>query len=136
MPVINPRKIPRYKAPRPSEREIGVVLAPEIGNYDKATVAVVQLPPEGNTGLHKHEGSDEIIYVSSGEGEFIEVINEKELVSEIRPGYLMVAKSGTIHMVKNTGSTHLELFCVFIPPIAQPTPALAEAINRAREYFS
>lgn len=135
MLVIRSRDVPRYRAPKPSEREIGILVAPQLGNYDKATIAYVKIPPEGSTGLHKHDTSDELIYVLSGEGEFVEVSDVKEEVVEVQSGHLIITKSNTLHLVRNKGPIDLELFCVFLPPITQPVGALAEAINRAKEYF-
>lgn len=48
------------------------ILAPQLSNCDKATVIYVVVPPGGATDPHIHKASDEIIYVVSGEGEFIE----------------------------------------------------------------
>lgn len=135
MPVINAKEIPGYLAPKPNEREMRAVLAPELGNYDKATVALVQFPPGGSTGLHKHDYSDEVIYIASGEGEAIEIVEDKEIITRIKPGCVIVIKAGTPHLVKNTSSAILEAFCLFIPPISPPTGILAEAINKAKEHF-
>ncbi len=134
MPVINAKEITGYLVPKPAERELKVVLAPQLGNYDKATILLSLIPPGSSTGLHQH-GSDEIMYVVSGEGEAIEIVEGKQTVTKIKPGYVIRTTPGIQHEIKNTGSTTLELFCVFIPPL--PTAgAVAEAINKAKEYYS
>jgi len=75
MPIINAREVTGYLVPKPAERElkVKVVLTPQLGNYDKATILLSFIPPGSSTGLHQHD-SDEIIYVVSGEGEVVEIV--------------------------------------------------------------
>ncbi|MEM3863984.1 MAG: cupin domain-containing protein [Metallosphaera sp.] len=134
MPVINAKEITGYLVPKPAERELKIVLAPQLVNYDKATILLSLIPPGSSTGLHQH-GSDEIMYIVSGEGEAVEIINGKETVTKVKPGYVIETTSGIQHEIKNTGSTTLELFAVFIPPLPA-AGAIAEAINKAKEYYS
>lgn len=135
MPVINTRELPGFLVSKPYEREIKAVLAPELSNYDKATAILVSMPPGGSTGLHKHDSSDEIIYVVSGEGELVEVIEGREATTIIKPYHVIVIRAGTPHMVSNKGPSKLEAFCIFIPPLSPPTGIIAEAINKVKEYL-
>jgi len=134
MPVINAKEISGYLVPKPAERELKVVLAPQLGNYDKATVLLSLIPPGSGTGLHQH-GTDEIMYVVRGEGEAVEIVEGKRVVTKVKPGYVIQTAPGVQHEIRNTGSTTLELFCVFIPPLPM-AGAVAEAINKAKEYYS
>ena len=134
MPVINAKEITGYLVPKPAERELKVVLAPQLENYDKATILLSLIKPGSSTGLHQHS-SDEIMYVVSGEGEAVEIIDNKEIISKVKPGYVIKAVAGVQHEIRNTGSTTLELFCVYIPPLPM-AGVVAEAINKAKEYYS
>jgi len=134
MPVINAKEITGYLVPKPAERELKVVLTPQLGNYDKATILLSLIPPKSSTGLHQHD-SDEIMYVVNGEGEAVEIVEGKKIIAKVKPGYVIQTTPGVQHEIKNTGSITLELFCVFIPPL--PTAGIiAEAINKAKEYYS
>ncbi|MCC6019704.1 MAG: cupin domain-containing protein [Candidatus Verstraetearchaeota archaeon] len=134
MPVISAKEIPGYIVPKPNERELKIILAPQLNNYDKATVLLSLIPPGSTTGLHKHDFSDEIMYVITGEGVAVEIVNGKSETIKIRSGDVIKTTAGTMHEIKNAGGTMLELFCVFIPPLPA-TGVIAEALNKAKEYL-
>lgn len=114
--IVNTRDLPEYRVPKPYERSMRVVLDPRLSNYDKATVLSVTIEPGSTTGLHQHT-SDEIIYVVSGKGTSVLVDGDKTTESEVREGYLVLARAGVKHEMKNTSSEPLKLHCVFIPPL-------------------
>lgn len=114
--IVNTLDLPEYRVPKPYERSLRVALDPRLGNYDKATVLSVTIEPESTTGLHQHV-SDEIIYVVSGRGKAVLVDEDKTTEAEVREGYLVLAKAGVKHEMKNIGGELLKLYCVFIPPL-------------------
>ncbi|MEM0065625.1 MAG: cupin domain-containing protein [Sulfolobales archaeon] len=114
--IVNTRNLPEYKVPKPYERSLKVVLDPRLGNYDKATVLSVTIEPGSTTGLHQHV-SDEIIYVISGKGTSVLVDGDNVVELEVGEGYLVLARAGVKHEMRNTGSEPLKLYCVFIPPL-------------------
>lgn len=114
--IINTNEIPEYRVPKPYERSLRIVLDPRLGNYDKATVLSVTIEPGSTTGLHQHV-SDELIYVISGRGTSVLVDGDRTVEAEVREGYLVVAKAGVKHEMRNTGGEPLRLYCVFIPPL-------------------
>lgn len=133
MVVINSKNVPGVKVPAPFSRELKVVLDPQVGNYDKATILLSYIEPKSSTGLHKHS-SDEIMYVVEGKGEAVEVkdgIGKVELVTE---GCVIYAPSNIEHEIKNSGDGKLVLFCVYIPGL-KASGYLEMAIEAAKKYF-
>jgi len=132
--ILNLKELPG--SVMPDGREIKVALAPQIGNYDKALVLVSILPPKTSGTLHKHDESDEIIYVASCDSaELIEVVDGKEVVTSVSPGSLVLIRSGTFHTFRNTGSKTLELLCIFVPPLKELNQAMEEAIRKTRSFL-
>ncbi len=125
--IVDTRALPEYKVSGPYERSLRVVLDPRLGNYDKATVLLVTIEPGSTTGLHQHP-SDEIIYILSGRGVSILVDGEKTVETEVREGHVVLARAGTKHETRNTGTEPLRAYCVFIPPPPAEGP-LGEAVR-------
>lgn len=48
-------------------RILKVLMSPEVGNYEEATILISDIQPGKSTGMHTHD-SDEIMYVASGHG--------------------------------------------------------------------
>jgi mannose-6-phosphate isomerase-like protein (cupin superfamily) len=92
------------------------------------------IPSGSSTGLHKHDTSDEIMYVVMGKGIATEIINDKEIKDQVMPGDIIFATKNIMHKIENTGDTSMELFCVYIPSLPA-TGNILEAINKAKEYF-
>jgi len=66
--------------------------------------------PGSSIGLHKHETSDDINYVLSGEGRAI-CDGQEEI---LRPGTCHICKKGSEHSIENTGSEDLVLLTVVV----------------------
>lgn len=64
----------------------------------------------GSIGLHKHETSDDINYVLSGEGKAI--CDGKEEV--LSAGTCHICKKGSEHSIMNTGSEDLVLLTIVV----------------------
>lgn len=64
----------------------------------------------GSIGLHKHETSDDINYVLSGNGIAI-CDGQEEILSE---GTCHICKKGSTHSIMNTGNDHLVLLTVVV----------------------
>lgn len=133
MVVINPKNIPGVIVPPPFSRELKVVLDPQVGNYDKATILLSYIEPKNSTGLHKH-GSDEIMYVVKGEGEAVEVKDGVQNVEPVSEACIIYAPLNIEHEIKNLGEEKLVLFCVYIPGL-KASGYLEMAIGAAKKYF-
>lgn len=64
----------------------------------------------GSIGLHKHETSDDINYVISGNGKALCDGNEEILL----PGTCHICKKGSTHSIINTGDEDLVLLTIVI----------------------
>ena len=83
------------------------------GNGD-SQAAVMVLAPGASTGGpdNRHEGSDQWLYVVSGEGSaYIE--GQAHL---IRPGTLLLIERGEVHEIRNEGGEPLETLNFYVPP--------------------
>lgn len=110
-------------------RILKVLLSPEVGNYEKATILISDIQPGKSTGMHTHEG-DEIMYVASGHG-----YNECGGVkNDIKKGSTIFAPAKVEHDIVNESDEVLRLFCIYIPPI-EPTGKFLEATENMKEKF-
>ena len=60
---------------------------------------------------HVHPDSEELIYVISGNGK-VYVDGD---VRELEPGTAVLFEKGSIHMVRNSGTTEMKVICFFAP---------------------
>jgi len=63
------------------------------------------------THLHFHQNSEEIYYITTGQGEM--TLGEESF--EIVSGDSIIIKPGTAHCIKNIGSKPLHIFCLCAP---------------------
>ncbi|MBA7628920.1 hypothetical protein ES703_36417 [subsurface metagenome] len=127
--VVDVGKLPGSKVLGENERLLKVVMSPQVGNYDKATVLISEIDPGKSTGMHTHE-VDEIMYVASGEG--ITICGGKE--NTVGRGSVIFAPKVIEHTVNNTGNEKLRLVCFFIPSM-EPQGKLKEATEKTIRFF-
>jgi mannose-6-phosphate isomerase-like protein (cupin superfamily) len=65
------------------------------------------LKPRAYCGYHRHDGTDEIYYIVSGKGEYVQD-GERCLLG---PGDATLVKSGQSHAIKNIGDEDLKVLC-------------------------
>jgi quercetin dioxygenase-like cupin family protein len=82
----------------------------------EAKIASVEIAPGANAGRHTHPG-DEITYVMSGEGELL-VDGQPPLKFKAGDGF--VAKAGSKHDARNTGTEPLKLAAIYVVEKGQP----------------
>jgi len=127
--VVDVEKLSGSKVLGENERLLKVVMSPQVGNYDKATVLTSDISPRKGTGMHTHD-VDEIMYVVSGEG--ITICGGKE--NTFGRGTVIFAPKGIEHTVNSTSDEKLRVFCFFIPPM-EPSGNLKEATEKTRRFF-
>ena len=116
MPYVDFKDFPAGKVCKPFERELKVILSPDINpDVEGFTFLVSTLAPNGGcTNMHMHEDSSELMIFMSGKGKaWI-----KGLEYEIRPGVAIYAPPCVPHKTMNTGDEPLMIACVFVPPIS------------------
>lgn len=81
----------------------------------KGSFAKVSVGEGGNLPAHKHEKTEEIAYILSGEGVAINYIDDEYKEIPIKEGYVWYNPPGVWHTFKNTGEDQLTLIMAVIP---------------------
>jgi len=78
-----------------------------------ATVNVVQVPPGGKIGRHRHAQQLETVWVIQGNA--ILTLDQMEVF--IRDGQIIAIPIGLEHALRNEGQARVELLTFFTPPL-------------------
>jgi quercetin dioxygenase-like cupin family protein len=62
---------------------------------------------------HVHQAEEETVYCISGRGRLV----CSEGKAELEPGVTVFIPPGTFHSTESDGPEHLELLCIFTPPV-------------------
>lgn len=88
---------------------------PRVTNTDRFTLGVVLLQPGKGHARHNHPGTEEILYVVSGQGkQMIDIGGEKW--QPLAAGDLVHIPPDIFHATINTGWEPLKLIAVYAPP--------------------
>lgn len=88
---------------------------PQVTNTDRFTFGVVLLQPGKGHARHNHPGTEEILYVVSGQGkQMMDIGGEKW--QPVAAGDLVHIPSDIFHATINTGWEPLKLIAVYAPP--------------------
>ena len=88
---------------------------PRVTNTERFSMGVVILHPGKGHARHNHPGSEEILYVVSGQGnQMIDIDGEKW--EPVGPGDLVHIPADIFHATINTGWEPLKLIAVYAPP--------------------
>lgn len=79
-----------------------------------ASVNVVQVPPGGIIGRHRHAQQLETVWIIKGEA--ILTLDQTDL--NLRDGQIVAIPIGLEHALRNEGNTPLELLTFFTPPLS------------------
>ena len=80
-------------------------------------VTLMSLNPGEDIGLERHEDTDQLLFVTSGDG-IVQTGNCRNNLCQCRAsaGTGIFVPAGTWHNLTNTGTTPLKLFSVYAPP--------------------
>ena len=78
-----------------------------------ASVNVIQVPPGGKIGRHRHAQQIETVWVIRGKA--ILTLDQTEV--SIRDGQIIAIPIGLDHALRNEGRTRVELLTFFTPPL-------------------
>lgn len=92
---------------------IKMLSEPAVTGAERMSFGMVVLAPGKGHDRHNHPGSDEIIFVMSGEGE--QMIDDQPAV-KVRPGASIYIPADVYHSTLNTGWEPLRLLIVYTPP--------------------
>jgi oxalate decarboxylase/phosphoglucose isomerase-like protein (cupin superfamily) len=85
---------------------------PVVTGANRFSFGIVKLAPGKGHERHNHPGSEEIIYVVSGEGE--QMVDDRPAVT-VGPGASIYIPADIYHSTVNTGKETLELIVVYSP---------------------
>ena len=116
MPFISFNAIQGEFIPPPFERELKILMSPDIHNdvKDFTLLLSVLAPNGGCTDWHSHGREGELMIFMSGLGRAW--LGDDEYA--ITPGSAMYAAPGVRHRTLNTGSEPLQIACVFVPAVS------------------
>jgi oxalate decarboxylase/phosphoglucose isomerase-like protein (cupin superfamily) len=104
---------------------LSLTVGPEVNGAKQFSGGVVDLPSGKGHTRHNHPGAEEIIFVTSGEGEqMVEDPAGNPIVVKVGPGSTVFVPESRFHSTLNTGSGPMQLFVVYSP--AGPELALRE----------
>ena len=97
--------------------QLALTVAPEVNGAKTFSGGVVDLPSGQGHARHNHPGSEEIIFVISGEGEqMVEDEKGKPIVKTVTAGCTVFVPDSRFHSTLNTGKGPMQLFVVYSPP--------------------
>jgi len=82
--------------------------------HERSQAAVMVLEPGDSTGGpdNRHRGSDQWLYVASGEGS----ATVEGQLHVLRPGTLLLIERGEAHEIRSNGSEPLRTLNFYVPP--------------------
>jgi oxalate decarboxylase/phosphoglucose isomerase-like protein (cupin superfamily) len=89
-----------------------ILSEPAVTQAQRHSFGIVEVAPGGGHERHNHPGTEEIIYVVSGEGE--QMIDDQPPVS-VGPGACIFIPDGVYHSTLNTGSGPMQIIVVYAP---------------------
>ncbi|HEV7256008.1 MAG TPA: cupin domain-containing protein [Mesorhizobium sp.] len=105
--------------------KLALTVGPEVNGAKTFSGGVVDLGPGQGHTRHNHPGSEEIIFIISGEGEqMVEDENGQPVTRAVGPGCTVFVPDSRFHSTQNTGSGPMQLFVVYSP--AGPELALRD----------
>ena len=95
---------------------LALTVAPEVNGAERFSGGVVDLPAGQGHTRHNHPGSEEIIFVISGNGEqMVEDEDGDPVTVEVGPGCTIYIPEDRFHSTLNTGDGPMRLFVVYSP---------------------
>ena len=113
MPVIDAQKLKSVEIPKPYERSIKVLLAPDTQDDVKdVSITMGIIKPHCRNDLHTHEGT-ELLYIVSGQGKA--VVGDETV--PIQHDSLIVALPGVLHQQINESDEQMKMLAIWTPPV-------------------
>jgi oxalate decarboxylase/phosphoglucose isomerase-like protein (cupin superfamily) len=95
---------------------LALTCAPEVNGAQQFSAGVVDLPPGQGHSRHNHPGSEEIIFVISGNGEqMVEDDAGNPVTKQVGPGCTVFVPESRFHSTLNTSDKPMKLFVVYSP---------------------
>lgn len=95
---------------------LALTVGPEVNGAKTFSGGVVDLPSGQGHARHNHPGSEEIIFVISGEGEqMVEDESGTPVTRKVSAGCTVFVPESRFHSTLNTGPGPMQLFVVYAP---------------------
>ena len=96
--------------------QLALTVGPEVNNAERFSAGVVDLPSGQGHTRHNHPGSEEIIFVISGNGEqMVEDEKGNPVTRKVGPGCTIYVPESRFHSTLNTSDGPMQLFVVYSP---------------------
>jgi len=106
---------PKNKDTLGSGGELTIYIDPETHPEAGASFAKLSVGVGGSLPTHKHEKTEEIAYIISGEGLALNFVDDKLIEIPIKAGYVWYNPPAAWHSFRNTGQEPLNLVFAVIP---------------------
>jgi mannose-6-phosphate isomerase-like protein (cupin superfamily) len=90
------------------------LMHPQVHGNRMQSLAEALVPVNGATALHRHHQSEELYYISYGEGE----MTLESHVFPVQAGDTICIAPGAAHCIRNTGTEVLRILCCSSPAYA------------------
>lgn len=95
---------------------LALTVGPEVNDAQRFSAGVVDLPAGQGHSRHNHPGSEEIIFVISGNGEqMVEDEAGNPVTKKVSAGCTIYVPESRFHATLNTGDGPMQLFVVYSP---------------------
>ena len=103
--------------------EIRELMHPAVHGNQTQSLAEAVIQPHQRTHLHQHQSSEELYYITAGEGKMT-LSGERFTVTV---GDTVCIPPGTPHCIENTGTVALHIMCMCSPPYSHADTELLES---------
>jgi len=103
--------------------EIREIVHPTVHGSTRSSLAEAIVQPGDTTALHRHRVTEEIYYVTAGQGEM--TLGERRF--EVRTGDAVLIPPGTAHCIRASGTHPLHILCVCAPAYSHEDTELLTA---------
>ena len=110
LPIVDEANVEALELPG---RQLRWVITNENSGAKHCSMCVIEVQP-GQTvrPAHSHPNGEEVIYLLSGSGKvYIEGV-----VEPVKAGCAVLFPKGSVHMLRNSGTTTMKVACFFAPP--------------------
>jgi quercetin dioxygenase-like cupin family protein len=89
------------------------MIGPSNSDARNLTFGLAEFPPDSDAKAHVHDAQEEIIYILSGQGEFI----TSDSVHKLKPGIAVYIPPKLEHRISVSGDEPMRLITLFSPPV-------------------
>jgi len=116
--VVQPEDVESFDVPHHEDTQARELINPERGS-EEVVFRLTSMEPGGQDHWHAHDGSEQLIFVRSGEAE-IRISQpddeDDQETHDLQSESFVFLPRNAYHQVKNTGEETLELIVMWIPP--------------------